>query len=230
MKKGSQRLLAALLALMLLLALVPLVRAEGTEAFHVPYLCGYPDGTIRPDEPLTREALAQALMNQTRDAHMLLARFGGPSFGGLRNVNNALRRAQAGSVLNMRELLDIASVLRTIRGLSGWRDANAGVETVLDTLFGALTPNKYLEDAIFGAILSEEEMADNALAYSFFHWGIPAWSVYAAGIIPIGYRYYVMKKPGLTLQGGCEGVFGEKRTNGILGTVINIVFIGWVIP
>lgn len=112
--------------------------------------------------PESDPALAQALMNQTRDAHMLLARFGGPSFGGLRNVNNALRRAQAGSVLNMRELLDIASVLRTIRGLSGWRDANAGVETVLDTLFGALTPNKYLEDAIFGAILSEEEMADNA--------------------------------------------------------------------
>lgn len=114
---------------------------------------------LRPETDL---ALAQALMNQTRDAHMLLARFGGPSFGGLRNVNNALRRAQAGSVLNMRELLDIGSVLRTIRGLSGWRDANAGVETVLDALFGALTPNKYLEDAIFGAILSQEEMADNA--------------------------------------------------------------------
>ena len=70
-----------------------------------------------------------------------------------------------------------------------------------------------------------EEMADNALAYSFFHWGIPAWSVYAAGIIPIGYRYYVMKKPGLTLQGGCEGVFGEKRVHGPLGTIINIIFI-----
>ena len=42
--------------------------------------------------------LAQSLLNQTRDAHMLLARFGGPSFGGLRNVNNALRRAEAGGV------------------------------------------------------------------------------------------------------------------------------------
>lgn len=106
--------------------------------------------------------MAQALLNQTRDAHMLLARFGGPSFGGLRNVNNALRRAEAGSVLSMRELLDVASVLRTIRGITQWRDSNAGVETVLDTLFGALTPNKFLEDAITSAILSEEEMADNA--------------------------------------------------------------------
>ena len=70
-----------------------------------------------------------------------------------------------------------------------------------------------------------EEMHENALAYSFFHWGIAAWAIYSAGIIPIGYRYYVMKKPGLTLQGGCEGVFGEKRVKGPLGTVINIIFI-----
>ncbi len=115
--------------------------------------------TITPE---TDVHLAGALLRQTVDAHTLLARFGGPSFGGLKNVDNALRRADAGSVLNMRELLDVAGTLRAIRGLAQWRDSNAGVETSLDTLFGALTPNKYLEDAITSAILSEEEMADNA--------------------------------------------------------------------
>ncbi len=69
------------------------------------------------------------------------------------------------------------------------------------------------------------EMARYALSYSYFHWGICAWAVYAIGIIPIGYRYFVRKKPGLTLQGGCEGVFGEKLANGWLGTIINIIFI-----
>ena len=113
-------------------------------------------------QPETDVHLARALMRQTQDAHTLLARFGGPSFGGLKNVHNALRRADAGSVLNMRELLDIAGTLRAIRGLAQWRDGNAGVESVLDSLFGALTPNKYLEDAITTAILSEEEMSDNA--------------------------------------------------------------------
>ena len=113
-------------------------------------------------QPETDVNLAGALLRQTVDAHTLLARFGGPSFGGLKNVDNALRRADAGSVLNMRELLDVAGTLRAIRGLSQWRDSNAGVETSLDTLFGALTPNKYLEDAITSAILSEEEMADSA--------------------------------------------------------------------
>ena len=39
------------------------------------------------------------------------------SFGGLTNVNNALFRADAGSTLSLRELLDIAGVLRVIRNI-----------------------------------------------------------------------------------------------------------------
>ncbi len=114
---------------------------------------------LKPESNLD---LARALLSQTADAHMLLARFGGPSFGGLKNVNNALSRANAGSVLNTRELLDIGGVLRVIRTLSQWRASNAGVQSVLDPLFNALSPNKYLETAIFNAIISEEEISDNA--------------------------------------------------------------------
>lgn len=113
-------------------------------------------------KPETNLASARALLSQTADAYMLLARFGGPSFGGLKNVNNALSRANAGSVLNTKELLDIAGVLRVIRTLSQWRASNAGVQCVLDPLFNALQPNKYLENAIFNAIVSEEEISDNA--------------------------------------------------------------------
>lgn len=112
--------------------------------------------------PVHRLDEAQLLMNQTRDAHMLLARFGGPSFGGMKNVNNALHRADAGSTLSMHELLDIAETLRVIRSLIQWRSTNAGVESCLDVFFGALTPNKYLEDAITTAIISDEEMSDSA--------------------------------------------------------------------
>ncbi len=112
--------------------------------------------------PKNRLDEAQALMNQTRDAHMLLARFGGPSFGGMKNVNNALHRADAGSTLSMHELLEIAETLRVIRSLTQWRSTNVGVESCLDVFFGALTPNKYLEDAITSAILSDDEMADSA--------------------------------------------------------------------
>ncbi|MBP3442205.1 MAG: endonuclease MutS2 [Clostridia bacterium] len=112
--------------------------------------------------PQTDLDSAQALMNQTRDAHMLLARFGGPSFGGLTNVNNALFRADAGSTLSLRELLDIAAVLRVIRSIVQWRSTNEGVMTILDIYFSSLVPNKFLEETITGAIISEEEIADNA--------------------------------------------------------------------
>ena len=105
---------------------------------------------------------AQRLQQQTVDAHMLMARFGGPSFGGLKNVNNALSRANAGSVLSMRELLDIAGVLRTIRGISEWRSSNSGVPCAIDVYFDALTPNKYLEEKIMQCIISDDEMSDNA--------------------------------------------------------------------
>ncbi len=36
------------------------------------------------------------LLAQTQDAHMLIGRFGSPSFGGLKNMANAMARANAG--------------------------------------------------------------------------------------------------------------------------------------
>ncbi len=72
--------------------------------------------------------------------------------------------------------------------------------------------------------MSQEETANISVAYSFFHWGFPAWSIYAAGVIPVAYRYYVRRKPGLTLQNACEGVLGNS-VYGPLGTVISIIFV-----
>ena len=114
---------------------------------------------IRPEPNLQ---LAQALLNQTRDAHTLLARFGGPSFGGLMNVDNAMHRAQAGGTLTLREFLRIAQVLRVLRGIAVWREGNAGVLTCLDALFGGISPNKFLEEAIANVVLSEDAVADHA--------------------------------------------------------------------
>jgi len=113
-------------------------------------------------EPEPNLQLAQALLNQTRDAHMLLARFGGPAFGGLANVNNALKRGQAGGVLTLREFLLIAQVLRVLRGIATWREGNSGVECCLDALFGGISANKYLEEAIGNVVLSEDRVADHA--------------------------------------------------------------------
>lgn len=112
--------------------------------------------------PSTSLTEVQRILTDTDEAHTLLARFGAPSFGGLKNVTNSLRRAEAGGTLNMAELLRIAGVLRTLRGIVEWRAKSAGVQSCLDWRFDSLMPNKYLEDRIYNAILSEEEMADSA--------------------------------------------------------------------
>lgn len=112
--------------------------------------------------PSTSLSEVQRLLGETDEAHTLMARFGSPSFGGLSNVSNSLRRAEAGGTLTMGELLRVAGVLRTLRGIVEWRSKSEGVKSILDWRFESLVPNKYLEDRITGAILSEEEMADNA--------------------------------------------------------------------
>lgn len=113
-------------------------------------------------EPRTSLFEAQELLKQTEDAYIMLAKYGGPSFSGLKNISNALARASAGSVLSMRELLDVAEVLRNIRGLSQWRSKMAGESFSIDLFFGALVVNKYLEEQISSAIISEDEIADTA--------------------------------------------------------------------
>ena len=114
--------------------------------------------------PETELASVQKLLLQTEAAHVLIAKFGAPSFGGLVNIDNSLKRAQAGGSLNMHELLEVAQVLRTIGGIISWRENNASAETELDYLFNALYRNKYLEEKIGNSIISDTEMADSASA------------------------------------------------------------------
>lgn len=113
-------------------------------------------------EPQSDIFEVNAALSKTEAAHTLIAKFGAPSFGGLINIDNALRRAQAGGSLNMRELLDIAQVLRVIRTINVWREKSAGMETDIDDYFNSLYSNKYLEEKISEAILSDTEMSDNA--------------------------------------------------------------------
>lgn len=113
-------------------------------------------------KPAGDMAEVEMLLQQTQDAFSLLARFGGPSFSGLKNVNNPLHRAAAGGSLNPKELLDIAYCLRALRTLDEWRNHSSGVKTSLDFFFEGITSNKYLETKILSCIISEEEIADKA--------------------------------------------------------------------
>ncbi len=105
----------------------------------------------------------QLLLSQTDAAYKFSAMYQTPNFSGAKNVLSALNRADAGAVLSMRDLLDIAETLRVIRVIKSWRENCTGLQnTALEDLFNSLIPNKYLEDKINFAIKNEEELNDNA--------------------------------------------------------------------
>ncbi|NLL63832.1 MAG: endonuclease MutS2 [Ruminococcaceae bacterium] len=114
---------------------------------------------LMPEKTLDR---AQHLLDYTNDAYVVLAKYGGPSFGGLKNVDNLLHVADAGGTLSMRDLLGVASTFRAIRVLYEWHKHCEGISTKLSKIFATLIPQKIIEKRIFQCILSEEEMWDHA--------------------------------------------------------------------
>ena len=63
-----------------------------------------------------------------------------------------------------------------------------------------------------------------ATAYAFFHWGIPAWALYATATLPIAYVLHNKRASVLRISEACRGVLG-KAVDGPAGTVIDILFI-----
>ena len=105
----------------------------------------------------------QRLLAETTAASEMSTGKGYPTFSGISDVAASLERADRGGTLNPKELLAIAGVLRCARNVRSYISED-DKPTVLDPLFKQLTANKYLEDRIFGAILSEDEIADTASA------------------------------------------------------------------
>ncbi len=111
--------------------------------------------------PVTDPEDVQGLLDETTAAYQLCIRKSAPGFSGVSDVSASIERANMGGVLQMKELLAIGAVLRCAREVQSYC-ADDDEMTVLDPLFRSLNPNKYLENKIFGAILSESEMADSA--------------------------------------------------------------------
>ena len=103
----------------------------------------------------------QQLLDETTAASAFATGKSYPGFADVRDVSASLDRAERGGTLQPKELLHIGGVLRCARTVKAYISED-DPQSVLTPLFQMLTPNKYLEDNIFGAILSEEEIADNA--------------------------------------------------------------------
>lgn len=115
--------------------------------------------TLLPSEDTDIVIMRQ---KKTTDARRLCENKGMPSFGGIRDIGEACERADKGATLNPRELLDVALVLRTARGLLDYCYGNHLFDTSLDEVFDRLIPDRTLEDKIYRSIISEELIADEA--------------------------------------------------------------------
>jgi len=101
-------------------------------------------------------------LKNTEDAYLVMAKNSAPTFGRAVNVIGSVARADLGSSLSIKELLEVAEVLRITRSLKDFGADNVSSDSSIYKYFEVLTPNKFLESKITFAIKSEEELSDSA--------------------------------------------------------------------
>jgi len=86
-----------------------------------------------------------------------------PPFSGVKDIRSSILRAGLGGSLNIRELLDVAELLRaSASSITYFSNEREPEKTALDYLFSALYSNKPLENRISTSIVNEDEISDNA--------------------------------------------------------------------
>lgn len=98
---------------------------------------------------------------ETSAACKMIETKGNLGFSGVADVTASVDRAEKGGSLQPKELLSVGMLLRCCRTIKSYV-ADDDPPTILDAFFSSIIPNKFLEDRILGAILSEDEISDNA--------------------------------------------------------------------
>lgn len=113
-------------------------------------------------KPSTELSVVSENLKNTEDAYLCLAKNSAPTFGRAVNVIGSVARADLGSSLSIKELLEVAEVLRITRSLKDYGADNISGGSSISRYFEVLTPNKFLESKINFAIKSEDELSDSA--------------------------------------------------------------------
>ena len=151
-------------------------------------------------------------LQKTDDAFTLSAKFGTPHFRKIPEISASLKRAETGSSLSFRELLDAAKVLRETAVLCDWFSQCENMENSLAEYFRGLTPIKPLEQRISESIVSEEEMSDAA----------------SAELASIRKR---ITRQGLQIREQLDGMLKNKTTRGFLQDAVVTMRDGrYVVP
>ncbi len=116
---------------------------------------------IKNLRPLTDFGEVAELQKQMSDATAMLARRAMPPVSVVSDVLPCLKRSEAGGVLGLGELLAVAGTLRISEALKRYFDEEDDLETI-NSLSARVTVLKDLQRDITDAIISEEEIADDA--------------------------------------------------------------------
>ena len=98
------------------------------------------------------------LQEELAYAIQILLKKGNPDISGLSDITASIKRGEKGGMMSSKELLQIARVLKIARSLIAYHDE----PSVLSYLFDCLTADRKLENEIYSAIISEDEISDNA--------------------------------------------------------------------
>lgn len=99
---------------------------------------------------------------KTSQALYLSVQYGTPPFSNFKDVSVSAKRAKTGALISLRDLMDIAVMLRQVSSLAKWYGSCENVETELDYLFSRLAPNDWLLEKLDRSIISETEISDAA--------------------------------------------------------------------
>jgi DNA mismatch repair protein MutS2 len=98
-------------------------------------------------------------LEKTNDALALILQYGSPSFYDFDDISNSVTLAKAGRSLSALDLLNISRMLTGIKSLGDWYENS---ENSLSYKLQSLNPIGYLRTGIENAIISENEISDNA--------------------------------------------------------------------
>lgn len=116
--------------------------------------------------PSSNSLEVERMQGETKEAFTLLIKRGEPPLYGIQNILVELRRAEIGGVLTPTSLLKISDSLRVSRSLKKYlsqsKEDKGSNYPVLEGLIQSLSTFRSIEDDINNAIISPEEISDNA--------------------------------------------------------------------
>lgn len=116
--------------------------------------------------PLRKKESIEELQRETEEAYSLIMKRGNPPLYGIYSIALEVKRLDIGGSLSPGSLLRISDMLRVSRGIKNYiketKDDKVSSYPIIEGLVEGLSVFKHIEDEINNAIISEDEISDNA--------------------------------------------------------------------